>query len=356
MRVRRTDVITLDGTSKTKEGYIDTYGNLTRTGVFEYTREDGTKQLELRLPEHVFAEAAMSSFDGQPLTLRHPAQNLDAGSFKHHVVGFVLGPQKHTDGEHVRGRFRVMDKDAVAAVEGGMRELSNGYETDLVPVPGGVFRRDDWNEGKEIRADYIQTNIRGNHTAIVEKGRAGPTARLDSAGHQSENEDNMSKELQEKLDAAEKLAREKQDALDAALGREKQLGEQLKQREAAEGKARLQELSKRVSAITKRDQAELEQLGEEEIMRVALRKVSPDLDTKAWNASMLRGAFETAMHAEGKRVDTASEAAKAAIATRPSTKEDVEDHADASEKARKQMMSTVRDAWKQPTGPALGGK
>src|SRR5258708_4943493 len=182
MRVSRTDVITFDKADRTPEGYIDTFGKITKTGIFTYVKEDGAKQLELRLPEHVFSAESLKSFDGQPLSLNHPSQNFDAATFKQNVVGFVLHPEQSEDQEHVRARIKIMDASAIRAVEAGVKELSNGYTTDLVPVPGGVFRRDDWNEGKEVRVDYIQTNIRGNHTALVEKGRAGPTARLDSDG------------------------------------------------------------------------------------------------------------------------------------------------------------------------------
>jgi hypothetical protein len=68
----------------------------------------------------------------------------------------------------------ITDSDAIAALEAGRSELSCGYTADVVIEPG------TW-QGQ--RYDAKQTNIRGNHVALVDAGRAGPTCsiRMDAA-------------------------------------------------------------------------------------------------------------------------------------------------------------------------------
>ena len=56
-----------------------------------------------------------------------------------------------------------------AAVEAGKHQLSVGYHADLDETPGS------W---RGERYDAVQRNIRGNHLAIVDQGRAGPAAAI----------------------------------------------------------------------------------------------------------------------------------------------------------------------------------
>lgn len=366
MLVRRSDTITLDATVKTAEGYLDTHGNLTRTGVFKYLREDGTEQLELRLPEHVFDPASLASFDAQPLTLEHPSELLTADNVMSHAVGFVLGPHKAPDGVHVRARVRVMDAEAVAAVEAGRKELSNGYSTKLVPVPGGVFRRDDFNGGAELRADFLQTDIRGNHTSVVGRGRAGPSARLDSSGNergiQMDPKDVKIAELEaalatvnaQKADAervrteAEKAdaARAKAEA-DRLRGENESLKADVQKRQDAEKATALAQLAARVAPVTKQNTDDLVKLGEEGILRAGLAVMSPELKTDGWNVATLRGAFEVAILGEATRVDSASSAAEILGFVR-STQDAEESSWEINDK---KARAVARDAWKTPLGP-----
>ena len=182
MPVRRIDHARLDKSRRTDEGFLVADAQLTRTGVFEYQRADGSLQRELRLAEEVFHPDALASFDLKPLTHRHPPANLDATTARQYAIGVVSSPRKADDGEHVAARVAIHDADTVRAVEAGERELSCGYACELLPVPGGLHRHPD---GREDRADYYQRAIRGTHVAVLTKGRAGPTAaiRLDAAGH-----------------------------------------------------------------------------------------------------------------------------------------------------------------------------
>jgi hypothetical protein len=66
-----------------------------------------------------------------------------------------------------------MDKATVDAVDAGKRELSNGYRSTIDFTPGITPSGE--------RYDAVQKEIRGNHVAVVAKGRAGPECRIGDA-------------------------------------------------------------------------------------------------------------------------------------------------------------------------------
>jgi hypothetical protein len=66
-----------------------------------------------------------------------------------------------------------MDKATIADVEGGKRELSNGYASLIDFTPGETVNGQHY--------DAVQRQIRGNHVAVVDKGRAGPMCRIGDA-------------------------------------------------------------------------------------------------------------------------------------------------------------------------------
>ncbi len=161
---------------KNAAGFLIAQASLTRTGVFPYRRADGSIRMELRHPDDVFNADSLRSFAMLPVTNDHPPERaLSPSNVARRQVG-ALGEnvRKADDGVHVDSTICVMDALAIADVEAGKVELSNGYTCDLDESPGV------WN-GQ--RYDARQTNIRGNHVAIVDHGRAGPSAKikLDSA-------------------------------------------------------------------------------------------------------------------------------------------------------------------------------
>lgn len=358
MKVRRHDVLRLDKVLRTPEGYLDASGNLTKCGVFQYTNSDGSSRLELRLPEHVFEETSVKSFDGKPLTLFHPPVSLDAGNVSQYITGVVVGPHKSEDGEHMRARILVHRKDAIDAIDSGIRELSNGYDTTLVPIPGGVYKMPD---GKEIKADFLQTKIEGNHIAIVPKGRAGSTARLDAADNQIEEEKEDTMDLKEALAEIANLkakiasdTKANQDASEAEAerlrGENETLKTQIKKQEEDRAKERKDALLERVAPLTKKTVNDLSTLDEDALMREALKVTSPELKTDSWTSAKLQGAFEMAMVEESKRNDSASAAAKVVAGIKESEKQDaVDEHA--SEKAYREGHKALANAWKTPLGP-----
>lgn len=149
-------------------GFITLDGRLTRTGVFDYRDADGNEWGELRRPDEVFDETALDSFKQVVVTNDHPEQFVDVGNVNDVQVGHV-GTDVRRDGDFVRATVTITDAKTVIAILAGKKELSCGYTAELIDEKGVI-------DGK--RYDAIQINIRGNHLAIVDVGRAGPDCAL----------------------------------------------------------------------------------------------------------------------------------------------------------------------------------
>lgn len=151
------------------DGRLIAEGLLTRAGVFSYRNPDGSERRELRPPEEVFRADALQSFAMVPLTNDHPTDLLDTKTARRHAVGGV-GENVRKDEDFVRAPITVWDADTIAQMEAGKLALSCGYQVDLDETPGV--------HPLYGRYDAVQRNIRGNHVALVQAGRAGEAARV----------------------------------------------------------------------------------------------------------------------------------------------------------------------------------
>jgi hypothetical protein len=167
-QVRRFDVGSLRAPKKLPNGWLRVDGYLTRSGVFSYKNPDGSERREYRPPAEVFKNDTMESFSLVPVTDDHPPGLLDAANTKQYAAGAVAGNARR-DGDHVAASMLVTDATLIAKMESGKQQVSCGYICDLEHTPGEV-------DGQ--RYDAVQKNIRGNHVAIVDIGRAGPDARV----------------------------------------------------------------------------------------------------------------------------------------------------------------------------------
>lgn len=174
---------------RTTEGFLKGRAIVTCCGVFTYKRADGTLQRELRLPEEVFAPATLESLKLKPVTLNHPtelvtpenADMLQVGSLgdnpsstnqEYNWEGKATDWEKLTDGLNVAVDMIITKKDAIDAVINGKQGLSMGYTCDIeIAEPGSTWCG--------VEYDYIQRNIKYNHCAIVDAGRAGDNAKIE---------------------------------------------------------------------------------------------------------------------------------------------------------------------------------
>lgn len=188
----------------TASGALKGKAAFTCVGVFRYLAEDGTIRNEFRPPEEVFKEDSLDSWKGVTVTNGHPTEKVGPDNFSRVSVGSI-GDRIESDAYNVYAPITVQQSEAIAAVQAGRTGLSGGYSCDMVssgkvsyPVMG--YQRDpidgEYKEMEIGRTEYnvpgnwggipydeIQTNIIGNHVALVDVPRGGDALhlRFDSA-------------------------------------------------------------------------------------------------------------------------------------------------------------------------------
>ncbi len=170
----RTDIGSLKKPERLSDGRLRADAHLTRAGVFDYRDASGKIRREYR-PEHeVFKTDSLQTFTDAIVTDDHPAVMVTAANARQFAVGQLSGAPRQ-DGSHVAATLVINDAATIAKMDAGKVQLSCGYEVDVLEQPGVSPSGE--------RYDAIQTNIRGNHVALVDVGRAGPTAcvRMDGA-------------------------------------------------------------------------------------------------------------------------------------------------------------------------------
>ena len=172
------DTLTLDARNLTKDGFLAVRAKAARAGIYEYSAaevggmERGFKATDTvkvyRPADEVFAKDSVASFLMKPVTNNHPSVPVTADNWKTHAGG-VIGKALR-DGEFLAFDLVIMDSALIADIDAGKRELSNGYSCIL-----------DWTPGTTPNGqayDATQRTIRGNHIAVVDKGRAGADCRI----------------------------------------------------------------------------------------------------------------------------------------------------------------------------------
>lgn len=178
--MRFVDTSKVGSVRKTQDGYLVADTLTARTGIQLYTADElGLNRsgfVRVYRPEdQVFDKASLASYAHKPVTDDHPREAVTAENWKQLAHGAV-GDEVARDGEFVRVPLIIMDKVLIDKVEAGKAELSAGYTCD-VEFTSGVAP-----DGQTY--DAIQKNIRINHVAVVDRGRAGPKARIgDDAFH-----------------------------------------------------------------------------------------------------------------------------------------------------------------------------
>lgn len=221
---------------RTPEGYLVFRGvRLTRCGVLPYAdaaRPGGVRR-EYRPHEEVMQPNSLATLEGKPLVWSHPKVwgedgqlhdvEITAENHAQYSVGHTQNVRAHADG-WPRGDIYVTHAGAVSAIialseAGTPVELSPGYWSDDDQTPGTTQLGEAY--------DLIQRNIRYNHIAVVEEGRAGSAARLvldaadfakkDEAMNLEELKAALEKALEEKK-AADTQVAELQKQLEAVVG------------------------------------------------------------------------------------------------------------------------------------------
>lgn len=369
----------LSKATRTAQGFVRVDGRLTRIGVLEYLRADGTIQRELRSEAEIFRADSLASLDGATVTDLHPSCMVDPSNAQSLSRGFVRSVRR--DGNFVAAELVIQAADLIAKIDSGERaEISCGYSCDYEPTPG------EW-QGQHY--DGIQKNVVYNHTAVGPRnwGRAGAEValRLDAADADVDTNvtvlvsrfDEMLKPLNDsgdnhppisdkgtqhmtlkingveiKLDAAEaKLVQDELDKLGAAQSKlaEMQGAAGASAVEIAALKGRCDAAESKV-AKTERVQLESEVrpvLGAEfkfdgksdvELKAAVVAKMLPGVRCDGADSAFVQGAYASAMALAAKSVESATQAAAQSGARKDAANPNDPD------KAREEMIAARRAA------------
>lgn len=122
-----------------------------------------------RHPEDVFEEATLASFEGKPICDGHPPENVSPENYAAYTKGHVQNVRR--DGDYIVADLYINDANLANEVRNNVkREVSCGYLCNYVPDGAG----------------YKQSRIRGNHVAVVPKGRAGAAVAIKDAAPEAE--------------------------------------------------------------------------------------------------------------------------------------------------------------------------
>ncbi|WP_241603778.1 DUF2213 domain-containing protein [Rosenbergiella nectarea] len=147
---------------------------IARTGEQTYTADDlpdiepspGGLIVVERHDDEVFSDETLASFEGMSITIDHP-HDIDGSilfinpdNWRELSFGHVQNVRR---GEGINADLILADlvvksAEAIQAIEDGLREVSCGYDAHYEQISQGRAK---------------QVSIRGNHVALVDKGRAG---------------------------------------------------------------------------------------------------------------------------------------------------------------------------------------
>lgn len=138
---------------------------LTRAGIFDYMREDGTIMKEYRPADVLFSEETMNSLQGIPITEGHVEFGQMAGTLAGSVIGQITSSGRR-NGDNAIADVAIFKEDAL---DKGHRELSLGYSAKSVSE-SGTFNGQKYDS-------RLTKIVLWDHLALVKSGRAG-NARL----------------------------------------------------------------------------------------------------------------------------------------------------------------------------------
>ena len=132
------------------------YGN----GEVPVTADNTGLILIQRGEDVLFDPITIATTEGKPITDDHPDDWVSPDNWKDLSKGFVKDVRRGdgVDTDYLMADLLVTDKNTIQAVVDGKVEISLGYDADYTEV----------SKGKGL-----QSNIRVNHIALVEKGRCG---------------------------------------------------------------------------------------------------------------------------------------------------------------------------------------
>lgn len=151
----------------TEEGYLVVHAWIARDGLLEYS--DGVDTwMEYRPREEL--EKAASTWQATPVTDDHPPVLVSVDNHSEYARGVTVEvlPLETIDGvSYLPARLSIRDAELIERIKSGEQaEISIGFTSLVVPAAGVTEYR------------FVQTDLLGNHNAIVKRGRAGAAVRV----------------------------------------------------------------------------------------------------------------------------------------------------------------------------------
>lgn len=161
------DFASVSELEETEAGNLRGIAKIARTGIQLYRADEvgltGDKMIRVyRSPDEVFSLDSLETYSSKPITDDHPAEGVTPDNFAGQVRGTVSKVAK--DGEWVVAALAIQDRALINKVKAGKHEVSVGYTAMLDHTPGKT------PDGQEY--DAAQKDIRVNHLAVVQRGRA----------------------------------------------------------------------------------------------------------------------------------------------------------------------------------------
>jgi len=223
-----------DNITETPEGFLICHDVIiARTGIQDYAPSEvpinaKTSVVKIhREKDEVLRPETISSFEGKPVTANHPDGFVTPDNWNDLAMGFVKNVRPHEEGEdgYIMADLVVTNAKAIQAVKDGLREVSCGYEADYTDLENG--------EGK-------QTNIVGNHVALVLKGRCGEKCSI---------KDSQSKDKGELMTFKEKFIDALSKVFDSVEGEEPEMKDQETPESEAKELGKLDEIAQKLDMV-----------------------------------------------------------------------------------------------------------
>lgn len=280
--------------TKTPEGFLICHNvPIARTGWQDYlANEIGVEGSYdkivkvFRSEEEVFSEATLASFEGKTITDEHPTDWVVPNNMslydKGHAQNVRRGTGENTD--LLIADLFVTDPNLITKIEQGLKkEVSCGYDC--------LYEQDSDKQDK-----FLQKQIRGNHIAVVQSGRAGSRVAIKDSKevYKTKQEEGGTKRMSKPITKSF-LANlgfkqfikdaEPEEAMQAAkaLSEDEELGTQEKKmedegEELAQILAAIQGLSQRIEALEKSDKNVHEEVNGLDALEAELEEEDPTND------------------------------------------------------------------------------
>lgn len=158
-----------------------------------------------RNADEVFRPETIASFEGKPVTLAHPEDFVNPSNWRELSMGITQNVRRGdgVESDLMLADLLITDAKAIEDVRNGLRQVSCGYDAEYEQLAVGRGR---------------QTNIVGNHVALVERGRCGPRCAIGDSDTMSKKQKRSFADriraafMSKDAEAAEALAKEAETA------------------------------------------------------------------------------------------------------------------------------------------------